>query len=181
MSMTPIKCASGLTKLSENPSMADSIWDFSTHMMRILKFMQLAEQEIPDAPCIPSAEVRLLRAKLIMEEALETIEALGVKADCEGCQISMNGIEFYTHGEPDLVEIVDGVCDISVVSLGTLLACGCTDLPFLHEVDESNLRKFGPGGYRREDGKWIKPPDWQPPNITGILKEQGWTPEGKDA
>ena len=40
------------------------------------------------------------------------------------------------------------------------------------EVDQANLRKFGPGSYERDDGKWIKPPDWTPPDILGVLERQ---------
>jgi predicted HAD superfamily Cof-like phosphohydrolase len=36
-------------------------------------------------------------------------------------------------------------------------------------VDQNNLAKFGPGGHRREDGKWVKPPDHKPPDIAGLL------------
>lgn len=44
----------------------------------------------------------------------------------------------------------------------------------LEEVDRSNLAKFGPGGRRREDGKWVKPDDWQPPDIKGVLQKLGF-------
>lgn len=39
-------------------------------------------------------------------------------------------------------------------------------------VDENNLAKFGPGGYRRDDGKWIKPPGHKPPAIAKALRWQ---------
>ena len=71
--------------------------------------------------------------------------------------------------DPNLVEIADGCADMSVVAMGTLLSCGIDDVELLKEVDESNLRKFGEGSYRREDGKWMKPPGWEPPNIQGVL------------
>lgn len=57
-------------------------------------------------------------------------------------------------------------------SIGTLSACGIAYAPILREVDDANLRKFGPGGRRREDGKWLKPPDWEPPKIRERLEEQ---------
>jgi predicted HAD superfamily Cof-like phosphohydrolase len=70
---------------------------------------------------------------------------------------------------PDLLQVIDGCCDIKVVTTGTLSAFGVHDSPFQQEVDRTNLAKFGPGGHRRDDGKWIKPPDWQPPRIQQIL------------
>jgi len=59
-----------------------------------------------------------------------------------------------------------------VVTIGTLIAFGVDDEPVLEEVDQANLRKFGPGSYERDDGKWIKPPDWTPPDILGVLERQ---------
>jgi len=49
----------------------------SIHYNRIKEFMKLAGQDTPKKPIEPSSEIRKLRAKLILEEALETISALG--------------------------------------------------------------------------------------------------------
>lgn len=147
------------------------------HQERVEKFMKLAGQELPDRPTLPNEEVRLLRAKLILEEALETIEALGMSVCVTykdgltfGPTIEKHNICFIPNKTANLEEIIDGCCDISVVTIGTLSACGVPDQPFLEEVDENNLAKFGPGGYRREDGKWVKPPDHTPPKIKEVLK-----------
>lgn len=148
------------------------------HQQRVESFMRLAGQEIPDKPTIPSEEVRLLRARLILEEALETIEALGCRV---GLDFGIDDDVLADHskykivrcGVPDLEQIADGVADISVVSIGTLSACGIADDPILREVDESNLRKFCAGGRLRDDGKWIKPTGWEPPKIAERLREQG--------
>lgn len=138
----------------------------SPHQQRVDDFMRKAGQDLPAAPCIPDENTRRLRAILILEEALETIKALGFWP----AQIDTH---LNPAGEPDLEGIADGCADISVVTIGTLSACGIADQPILEEVDQANLRKFGPGGHRREDGKWIKPADWTPPNIMGRLEAQG--------
>lgn len=130
--------------------------------------MQKAGQETPSATIIPDDETRVLRAKLILEEALETVRALGVTVTTEsGVDISTDdsSFRFESTGEVDLEGVVDGCADISVVTIGTLIAFGVDDEPVLVEVDSANLRKFEPGSYRREDGKWMKPPNWSPPNI----------------
>lgn len=130
--------------------------------------MQKAGQDTPPETLIPDNETRVLRAKLILEEALETVRALGVTVSTEsGIDISTDdsAFRFEASGEVDLEEVVDGCADISVVTVGTLIAFGVDDEPVLEEVDSANLRKFEPGSYRREDGKWMKPPDWTPPNI----------------
>jgi len=39
-------------------------------------------------------------------------------------------------------------------------------------VDENNLTKFGPGSYKREDGKWMKPPDFVGPDLSYLTEPQ---------
>jgi predicted HAD superfamily Cof-like phosphohydrolase len=142
------------------------------HFRRIRAFMQKANQATPPEVVVPEAEIRVLRAKLILEEALETVEALGITVQAGGEQgpVIREKTLHYTDGNPvDIEGVVDGCADISVVTIGTLIAFGVDDEPVLEEVDSANLRKFGPGGHRREDGKWIKPPDWTPPDIGGAI------------
>ena len=143
------------------------------HYQRVKEFMQKVGQDTPEGAIEPDAKVRILRAKLILEEALETVEALGVTVHHQGHEITEEGLEYDAPNPFDLKEVVDGCADISVVTIGTLIAIGVDDEPVLEEVDASNLRKFGPGSYRREDGKWMKPPGWTPPDIMGAIDE-GW-------
>lgn len=142
---------------------------YTEHGQRIRDFMKLAGQECPPKPTLPSEEVRKLRARLILEEALETITALGIHVMLDGVSLQQRDYELVANCEPNLVEIVDGCADISVVTIGTLIACGVPDDPILREVDLNNLAKFGPGGYRDAGGKWIKPPNHQPPRIGHII------------
>lgn len=152
----------------------------SPHQQRIVLFMEKAGQDVPNFPIIPSADIRVLRAKLILEEAMETIRGLGVNVmhvngfgQQAARNISHSGeLEFNARSESDvdIVEVVDGCADISVVTIGTLVAFGIADRPIIEAVDAANLAKFGPGGHRRADGKWIKPPDWVAPDIAGLIK-----------
>jgi len=155
--------------------------NLTEHAHRVHALMLRAKQTTPTTPTMPDEKTRLLRAKLIMEEALETVKALGVavrvgaKDDPRAYFFdSMLGLELIRHGEPDLVGIVDGCADVSVVTIGTLLACGVEDKPVLEAVDTNNLGKFGPGHSYREDGKLIKPPGHLPPDIDACLRLQGW-------
>lgn len=154
------------------------------HQQRVEQFMANAKQEVPACPTVPDEKTRRFRAKIILEEALETVEALGfyVTIKDQGTYEQLVSIdkcdfpsEFATKAslEPNLIEIVDGCADISVVTTGTLSACGVSDEAVLQEVDQNNLSKFGPGSYKREDGKWMKPPTWKPPQIKEILVAQG--------
>lgn len=142
----------------------------SAHQQRVEQFMAKAGQAVPDRPTIPDEATRRLRAKLILEEALETIDALGFQVVLKpfDCDIEIGPVSH----EPNLEEIADGCADIIVVTTGTLSACGVADAALQAEVDQNNLSKFGPGGHRRADGKWIKPPTWTPPDIKGVLEGQ---------
>ncbi len=146
----------------------------SEHQRRVEEFMRLAKQTVPEKPVIPGRDVRYLRAKIIFEEALETIEGLGFSVVVTGGHrvLSKDCYDLSSDGHipPDLVEIVDGCADLRVVTTGTLSACGVPDRLVQFEVDQNNLAKFGPGGYRREsDGKWMKPPGHKPPRVKEII------------
>jgi predicted HAD superfamily Cof-like phosphohydrolase len=143
------------------------------HQRRVRTFMQKAGQDTPEAPVVPDADTRILRAKLILEEAFETAEALGLRIslapDADPADVAARDLAFHAERVVDVEGVADGCADISVVTVGTLIAFGMDDEPLLEEVDAANLRKFGPGGYRREDGKWMKPPDWTAPDIAAAI------------
>lgn len=135
----------------------------SNHQLEVESFMLRARQDVPVVPAVPDEEIRRLRAKLILEEALETIAALGFQLNHDGL------LEQTTNAAIDILEVIDGCCDIAVVTTGTLSAFGVPDLPFQREVNRNNLAKFKPGHSWREDGKLIKPPGHKPPNLAAIL------------
>lgn len=100
-----------------------------------------------------------LRAKLILEEAGETVNALGYDI-----MIAPDG-EWRLEKvcDPDWPEVVDGLCDLLYVTFGTAVEAGVSLSSFFYEVHRSNMTK--PGGPVREDGKVLKPPTWEPPRI----------------
>jgi predicted HAD superfamily Cof-like phosphohydrolase len=145
-----------------------SIWQ-----RRVEKFMLNARQQVPASPVIPEAGIRRLRAALILEEALETIEALGlVPIGPSGHAIETTTTEFSEGQPPDLIEIADGCADIMVVTLGTLSACGIADDSVMMEVLDSNDSKFAEGSYINEIGKLIKSPHYTPARIDQVLVSQ---------
>lgn len=146
------------------------------HQEMVEEFMREAGQAMPIVPTTPDLDIRKLRARLILEEALETINrGLGFNLKTsDNNDLLLADIEFVEARRPSMIEIVDGCCDIAVVTTGTLSACGVKDWGPQYEVNSANLRKFGPGSYRREDGKWIKPPDFKPPDVYRTLQHQGW-------
>ncbi len=147
----------------------------SQHQQRVEEFMQRAGQDVPSKPTLPDAETCLSRAKLHLEETLETIEALGCyvyrdKDAKHGFNVAIN-VNKWFGVRPDLIKIIDGCIDTNVVSTGTLSACGVPDLPFIIEVDAANLRKFEGDAHRDANGKWIKPTGFVGPDIAGVLKQ----------
>jgi predicted HAD superfamily Cof-like phosphohydrolase len=158
------------------------------HYGRVLDFMQKAKQACPEKPTIPDAKVRILRAKLMLEEVLETVRGLGVEVIAERVASSpadalatvkitaeaISKLSFYDTGEVDLVEVADGCADVAVVTSGTLIACGIKDEQLQYAVDQNNLEKFLPGHSWSEAGKLLKPPGHKPPDIKAVLVAQGW-------
>jgi predicted HAD superfamily Cof-like phosphohydrolase len=161
----------------------------SEHQQRVDQFMRLVREArisaglpdyeaLPTKPEIPSMDVRRLRALLILEETLETIEALGFKVEFRqddptmDDSITMESIELTALRTVSMIGVVDGCCDIHVVTTGTLSAFGVSDVGPLRLVDENNLAKFGPGHGIRPDGKLIKPPSHKPPALLAELNRQ---------
>lgn len=138
------------------------------HCHKVRQFMELAQQELPESPTIPDEATLRLRAKLILEETVELIHGLGF--DIVNGQEGALTVSKNHSRPPNLAEIIDGVCDVRVVTTGTLLACGVPPDYFQDLVDDNNLEKFGPGSYKNEYGKWIKPPSHRPPDIAGHLE-----------
>ena len=100
---------------------------------------------VGDKIAIPRPE---LRAKLIEEETRETADAIRAG---------------------DIVQVVDGLCDILYVVYGTAVEMGVDLEPFFSEVHRTNMLKEG--GAQRADGKILKPQGWKPPRIAELLKE----------
>jgi predicted HAD superfamily Cof-like phosphohydrolase len=64
----------------------------------------------------------------------------------------------------DEAEEVDALLDATYYILHHLAGTGLDIRPVWKLIHKANMTKFGPGGYKREDGKWCKPPDFVPPD-----------------
>lgn len=143
--------------------------DFDYQHLAVSKFMQAGFQSVSIIPHIPSAIIRRLRAKLIMEEAIETANALGF-------QVRFTRVRDFELDDVlpfDLIGVADGCADLKVVTVGTEIACGINGKPVFIEVMRSNMTKDFSGA-KRPDGKILKGPTYEPPNIEAVLKLQGW-------
>lgn len=109
--------------------------------------------EIPklETPEIGSKELIELRIKLLQEEVAEYAEA------------ARGG---------DLVEVLDALADIAYILAGTVINHGMQHVfdDAFAEVHRSNMAKLVDGKVlRREDGKVMKPENWQPPNLSQFI------------
>ena len=157
----------------------------SEHQLRVEEFMDKAGQMRHTIPTVPPAKVCILGARLILEEALETIAALGVNVELHYPAINRDGLplvfdrcQFIERGSDakkkvSVEEIADGCGDVRVVSTWVLSACGVHDNELMDEIDGNNLAKFGPGSSISPEGKLTKPPGHQPPDIARVLRDQG--------
>lgn len=102
------------------------------------------------APVLPSAKDRLRRARLIVSEAAEFVEAADVG---------------------DLVEMVDALADLLVVTYGAAIELGVDLEPVFAEVHRSNMSK---NGGKDPGGKVLKGPAFCPPDIAAELARQGF-------
>ena len=71
----------------------------------------------------------------------------------------------------DLAAVAKEMADLLYVVYGTAVSYGIDMDPVFREVHRSNMSKVG--GYKREDGKWVKPATYSPARIEPILAEQG--------
>ena len=132
---------------------------------QVAVFMANAGQNLPKIPTIPDLDTRKLRATLILEEAVETVNALGFVVNFD-----YSDFEESDSWKPSLEWIADGLADLHYVGYcGTANACGLDMQPIFSEIHRSNMSKFI-DGKKREDGKWEKGVSWTPPNLTSLIK-----------
>jgi len=101
-------------------------------------------------PQLVDPQVLLLRARLIVEEAAEFLEAAS---------------------NANLVKMADALVDILYVTYGAANVLGIDLEPLFSEVHRSNMTKQA---VRDSGGKVTKGPDWSPPQLEAKLKDQGW-------
>ena len=124
----------------------------SPEQQMVQEFHRKYDAPVGDAPRQISVKDRLRRARLIVSEAGEFLDA----AD-----------------KSDFIEMVDALADILVVTYGTAVEMGVDLEPVFAEVQRSNMSKNGgvdPGG------KILKGPGFSPPEIEWELRKQGYQP-----
>jgi len=115
----------------------------------VAEFHRIFGIMIGDRPAIPDQATRTLRVRLIQEEFHELQEALA---------------------REDVTAAAKELADLLYVVYGTAVSCGIDMEPVFREVHRSNMTKVG--GYKRADGKWVKPSTYSPADLRTILSSQ---------
>lgn len=122
----------------------------SSESEMVREFMAAMGQTLPYKPGFPSGDVGAHRMGWFEEERIELYDALHAR---------------------DLSAVADAIGDLLYVLHGTALAFGIDIDPVFAEIHRTNMEKRnGPVG---PDGKRLKPPGWQPPDIRTLLIQQG--------
>ena len=115
----------------------------------VREFHREFDIHVAERPGVPDPKTTVLRERLIQEEFDELKEAM--KAE-------------------NLPAIAKELADLLYVVYGTAVSYGIDMAPVFREVQRSNMSKVG--GYKRDDGKWVKPPTYSPARIEPILESQ---------
>lgn len=117
----------------------------------VREFHERFELPIAGAPTLLDGERYALRYELISEELIELCDA---------------------QERDDLVAIADALADLAYVVYGAAIEYGIDLDAVIAEVHRSNMTKLGNDGkaIRREDGKVLKGPHYEPPEIARILR-----------
>ncbi|MFJ3672941.1 MazG nucleotide pyrophosphohydrolase domain-containing protein [Streptomyces sp. NPDC090106] len=101
------------------------------------------------------AELAAHRGELLAEEAAEVAE------------VSVEG---------PLDRLAHELADVVYVAYGTALVHGIDLDAVLAEIHRSNMTKLAPDGTvsRRADGKVLKGDHYRAPDVTTVLRDQGW-------
>ena len=120
----------------------------------VQEFHNQFDIHIAATPSAPDESTQILRNRLIQEEFEEFQEAMESK---------------------DLSAMAKELADLLYVVYGTAVSLGIDMEPVFKEVHRSNMSKVG--GYKREDGKWVKPPTYSPASLDAIISTQLESPK----
>jgi predicted HAD superfamily Cof-like phosphohydrolase len=130
---------------------------------RVREFMEAFGHPVYDKPTdIEDADWLHMRLELIREELGELYEACGYETSEWNEVVPVRQMD-----RMNIVAVADALGDLEYVVNGMALGTGI-DLPeVVREIHRSNMTKLGADGkpIYREDGKILKGPGYEPPNL----------------
>ncbi|MET8614324.1 MULTISPECIES: MazG nucleotide pyrophosphohydrolase domain-containing protein [Streptomyces] len=117
--------------------------------------------DVRGTPAEVSPELAAHRWKMLAEEAAE-VEEVAV--------------------EGPLDRLAHELADVVYVAYGTALVHGIDLDEVIAEIHRANMSKLGPDGQiaRRADGKVLKGDFYRAPDVSSVLRRQGWEPAARD-
>ncbi|MGQ4373946.1 MazG nucleotide pyrophosphohydrolase domain-containing protein [Streptomyces sp. SAS_267] len=115
--------------------------------------------DVRGTPAEVSPQLAAHRGELLAEEAAEVAE------------VSVGG---------PLDRLAHELADVVYVAYGTALVHGIDLDAVIAEIHRANMTKLGPDGHvaRRADGKVLKGEHYRAPDVSQVLRRQGWnTPD----
>jgi predicted HAD superfamily Cof-like phosphohydrolase len=145
-----------------------------TNAQKVKQFMEMFDQSLDENIFDGRAStLRLLglRRRLVTEEVDELNNAVD-ELVCWSMQPDSNSLKVGSQCAA-FVEIIDALADLLYVTYGFFYAFGVDPDKIFEEVHLSNLSKLDEYGrpIYREDGKVLKGPNYQPPNIVAMLTD----------
>ena len=143
------------------------------HDTCVVEFHEAFGAPVAWAPTVPPEDRRILRCKLLLEEALEFCAASGISVVTGSSYYAVESehLTFEADGTPDLVAAADGLADVAIVTDGASLEWGIPLEKCKREAHRSNMSKLGEDGrpILRADGKILKGPNFTLPQLAEIL------------
>jgi predicted HAD superfamily Cof-like phosphohydrolase len=144
----------------------------STDLVR--EFHIAFNRPVRDTPDVGSANERVLRVRLMLEEVLEFAKAAGVLVAFDGEIIpTVDHLGFSAEiFKPDLAQMAHELADVQYVVSGTAVQLGIPLDACVAEIHSANMRKLGSDGKPIVDahGKVRKPDGWRPADVASILR-----------
>ena len=127
----------------------------ATNFEQVMEFHRKFGDPPTLIPSVPTDEVQELRWRLLDEEYLEVSDELGKP-------------------EINIYALAKEIADLLYVTYGLGLAFGLDMDAVFAEVHRSNMSKLGPDGkpILREDGKFLKGPNYTPADIETVVDFQ---------
>jgi predicted HAD superfamily Cof-like phosphohydrolase len=120
---------------------------------KVAEFHVKNSHPIRDTPGHISDHLKMLRLRLIVEEAAELAIAMH---------------------KNDIIAVADAIADLLYVTIGAALAYGIPIQEVFDEVHRANMSK----GKLDEQQKGGKNVEYSPPDVEAILLKHGWDPKG---
>ena len=124
-----------------------------TNAEKIVEFQNAMGGEAPAEPTLPTAKLLELRRTLIREESAEVDEAFDRLA-------AENSAEALAH-------LMHECADLLYVAYGAMVSMGADADAVFAEIHRANMQKAN--GPRRADGKVLKPKDFVPADVFGVM------------